>query len=42
MSEALARHEQELMRIGELKKLQENDFKQQVQMQAEIAKAEKE
>lgn len=42
MSEALARHEQELYRIEELKKLQEHDFRQQVLMQEEIKKAEKE
>ena len=42
MSEALARHEEELIRVGELRKLQEMDFRQQLQMQEDIAKAEKE
>ena len=42
MSEALARHEAELMRIGELRKLQQKDFHEQVRMQEQIVKAEKE
>ena len=42
MSEALARHEAELMRVAELRKLQEQDFKNQVEMQDEIVRAEKE
>ena len=42
MGEALARHEQALMRVGELRKLQEQDFKQQIKMQDEIVNAEKE
>jgi shikimate kinase len=42
MSEALARHENELLRVGELRKLQENDFRQQLVMQVEIDKAVKE
>ena len=42
MGEALARHEQSLMRVGELRKLQELDFNQQVKMQDEIVNAEKE
>ena len=42
MSEALARHEAELMRVGELRKLQEQDFQAQIKMQEEIVKAERE
>ena len=42
MGEALARHENELVRVGELRKLQEMDFRQQLLMQEEIDKAEKE
>ena len=36
MSEALARHEAEVMRVGQLRKLQEQDFKAQIEMQKEI------
>ena len=42
MSEALARHEAELLRVAELRKIQEKDFKAQVEMQEEIVRAEKE
>ena len=42
MSEALARHEAEVMRVGELRKLQELDFNAQVKMQEEIRNAEME
>lgn len=42
MGEALARHEESLMRVQELRKLQEKDFRQQIRMQEEIANAEKE
>ena len=42
MGEALARHEEELMRVNELKKLQEQDFHSQIKMQGEIIAAEKE
>ena len=42
MGEALARHEQALLRVGQLKKLQEKDFNQQIKMQEEIVNAERE
>ena len=32
MSEALARHEAELMKVGQLRKLQEQDFRAQIEM----------
>ena len=38
----MARHEEGLMRVGQLKKLQEQDFNQQVKLQTEIVNAEKE
>ena len=41
MTEALARHEQELMRVGQLRKLQAQDFKQQIAIQEEIVAAER-
>lgn len=42
MSEALQRHEQDLLRMKQLRKIQENDFKEQIKMQEEIVKAEQE
>ena len=42
MSEALARHEAEVMKVGALRKIQEQDFRAQVKMQEEIARAEQE
>ena len=38
----MARHEAELIKVGELKKLQEQDFHKQIKMQEEIVTAEKE
>ena len=42
MSEALARHEAEVLRVGELRKLQEGDWNKQIIVQKEIVAAEKE
>jgi len=42
MSEALARHEQELQKVSELRKLQEQDFRKQIKLQEEILRAEQE
>ena len=42
MSEALARHEAELQKVSDLRKLQEKDFRRQIEVQAEIVAAEKE
>lgn len=42
MSEALLRHEADLVRVQQLKKLQERDFKEQIKMQDDIVKAERE
>lgn len=41
MSEALARHEQELQKVSDLRKLQEQDFYKQIKLQEEIVQAEK-
>ena len=41
MSEALARHEAELMKVGQLRKLQEQDFRAQIEMQEKIRQSEK-
>ena len=41
MSEALARHEQELQKVSDLRKLQEQDFRKQIKLQEEIVQAEK-
>ena len=42
MSDALARHEAELMKVGQLRKIQEQDFRAQVEMQEQIKKSDKE
>lgn len=41
MSEALARHEAELLKVGQLRKLQEQDFRAQIEMQEKIRQSEK-
>ena len=41
MSEALARHEKELQKVSDLRKLQEQDFRKQIKLQEEIVQAEK-
>ena len=40
MGEALARHEAELLRVGALKRLQEDDFRAQIRMQEDVVRAE--
>ena len=42
MSEALNRHEQDLLKVAELRKIQQQDWKQQIQMQDDIDKLEAE
>ena len=42
MSEALNRHEQDLLKVAELRKLQQEDWKRQIQMQDDIDKLEAE
>lgn len=42
MSEALKRHEQELLKVAELKKIQEQDFRRQIKMQDDVEKLESE